>query len=160
MALLTLTGSAADPLGGNNAWQLANTGAATQVLTQTLNVPVSYTYCFSVYAFSSQPSTIQLRLGSNVVQAAVNSQWGGFQITGTGDASANFVEFGIGVAANATLNVFGPQAEAQLAPSAYKTGTGGGVYTNARFRDDTFTLTTTDVNHHSATVNIFYADNL
>ena len=31
---------------------------------------------------------------------------------------------------------------------------------NARFRDDAFTLTSTDVNHHSATVNIFHANSL
>jgi len=56
--------------------------------------------------------------------------------------------------------VFGPQVEAQPAPSAYKTGTTGGVYANARFRDDAFTLTSTDVNHHSAMVNIFHANSL
>ena len=58
---LTPSGGGADPLGGSNAWQLANSGEGAQTLTQTLNAPTSYTYCFSVYAFSSQPSTIHLR---------------------------------------------------------------------------------------------------
>jgi hypothetical protein len=157
---LTLSGGLADPLGGNNAWQLMNSGEGVQMLTQTLNVPTSYTYCFSVYAFSNQPAMIQLWLGNNSAQASLSSQWSRYQITGTGDASANAVEFGIGLAADATLSVFGPQVEAQLAPSAYKAATGGGIYANARFRDDTLTFTTTDVNHHSATVNIFYANSL
>jgi len=157
---LTVSGSAPDPLGGSNAWQLANSGAGPQALTQTLNAPTSYTYCFSVYAFTSQPTTILLRLGSNSAQATLNSTWSRIQIAGTGDAMASVVEFEIELPAGATVTVFGPQVEAQPAPSAYKTGTTGGVYANARFRDDAFTLTSTDVNHHSATVNIFYANGL
>ena len=157
---LTLSGGLADPLGGNDAWQLMNSGAGMQTLTQTLNVPTGYTYCLSVYAFSSQPSTLQLQLGSSSMQASLTSQWSRYQVTGTGDPSANSIEFGIGLGPGATICVFGPQAEAQLGPSAYKASTGGGVYTNARFRDDTFTFTTTGVNHHSATVNIFYGNSL
>jgi hypothetical protein len=157
---LTLSGGVADPLGGSNAWRLANSGEGAQTLTQTLNAPASYTYCFSVYAFSSQPVTIQLQLGSNSAQAALDSRWGRFQIAGPRDAAASSVEFGIELPAGVTVTVFGPQVEAQPAPSAYKTGTTGGVYANARFRDDAFTLTSTDVNHHSATVNIFHANSL
>jgi hypothetical protein len=157
---LTISGGVADPLGGSNAWQLANSGAGAQTLTQTLNAPTSYTYCFSVYAFSGQPATIRLQIGSNSAQAALNSRWSRIQIAGSGDAMASSVEFGIEMPAGATVTVFGPQVEAQPAPSAYKTGTTGGVYRNARFRDDAFTLTSTDVNRHSATVNIFYANSL
>ncbi|MGB7759162.1 MAG: hypothetical protein WBL61_04990 [Bryobacteraceae bacterium] len=157
---LTLSGVMADPLGGSNAWQLANSGAGSQTLTQTLNAPASYTYCFSVYAFSSQPATIQLSIGSNSTRFALSSRWNRIQIAGMGNATASPVEFGIELPAGATVSVFGPQVEAQAAPSAYKTGTTGGVYTNARFRDDAFTLTSGDVNHHSATVNIFYANSL
>jgi hypothetical protein len=157
---LTLSGGAPDALGGSNAWQLANSGEGAQTLVQTLNAPTNYTYCFSVYAFSSQPATIQLRLGINSAQAALNSRWSRFHIAGTGDAAASSIDFGIELPAGTTVTVFGPQVEAQPAPSAYKTGTTGGVYANARFRDDTFALTSTDVNHHSATVNIFHANSL
>lgn len=157
---LTPSGGGADPLGGSNAWQLANSGEGAQTLTQTLNAPTSYTYCFSVYAFSSQPSTIQLRLGSNSALFALNSRWSRIYVAGTGDATATSVEFGIELPGGASMSVFGPQVEAQPAPSPYKTGTTGSVYESARFRDDSFTFTSTDVNHHSATVNIFYANSL
>jgi hypothetical protein len=150
----------ADTLGGSNAWQLANSGAGAQTLTQTLNVPTSHTYCFSIYAFSPQPATIRLHIGSNSAQAALNSRWSRIQIAGSGDATASSVEFGIELPASTTVTVFGPQVEAQPAPSAYKTGTRGGVYDNARFCDDAFQLTSTDVNRHSATVNIVYANSL
>jgi hypothetical protein len=157
---LTLSGGEADPLGNSNAWQLANPGEGAQTLTQTLNAPTGYTYCFSVYAFSSQPTAIQLQLGSNSAQATLNSRWSRIQITGRGDDTANSIELGIELPAGATVTVFGPQAEAQPSPSAYKLGTTGGIYSTARFRDDTFTVTSTDVNHHSALVNIFYANSL
>jgi hypothetical protein len=158
--LLTLVGGIADPLGNNNAWQLATPGGGPRTLTQTLNAPASYTYCFSIYAFSSQPATIQLQLASDSAQFALSSRWSRLQIVGTGIAAASSVEFGIQLPPGATVCVFGPQVEAQPAASAYKTGTTGGVYENARFRDDAFTLTSTDLNHHSATVNILYANSL
>jgi hypothetical protein len=157
---LTPSGGVTDPLGGTGAWQLANTGEGAQTLAQTLNTPTSYTYSFSVYAFSSQPSTIQLQLGNNSTQAVLNSRWNRIQISGIGEAAANSVEIAIELPAGATVSVFGPQVEAQPAPSAYKIATTGGVYANARFRDDALTITSTDVNRHSATVNIFYANSL
>ncbi|MGD0666027.1 MAG: hypothetical protein ABSB23_00590 [Bryobacteraceae bacterium] len=157
---LTQTSDVADPLGGSNGWQLTNSGGGAQALTQTLNAPTNYTYCFSVYAFSSQPATIELQFASNSAQAALTPRWSRIQITGTGDPTASSIEFGIELPAGTTVSVFGPQVEAQPAPSSYKTGTTGGVYANARFRDDAFTFTSTDVNHHSATVNIFYANSL
>jgi hypothetical protein len=155
---LSLLGGVADPLGGSNAWQLANSGQNAQRVKQTLNAPTAYQYCFSVYAFSTQPVTMELQLGSSVAQFALGSQWRRVHIAGVGDAAATAVEFGIQLPAGATAGVFGPQVEAQPEPSAYKTGTTGAVYENARFRDDAFTSTSTDVNHNSATVNIFYAN--
>src|SRR5208283_5408317 len=157
---LTLTGGVADPQGGSNAWQWTNSGQGPQTLTQTLNAPPTYAYCFSLFAFSSQPATIQLQAGNDSAQFPLSSRWNRIYLTGTGDASATSVEFGIQLPAATTVCVFGPQVEAQPAPSAYKTGTTGGIYANARFRDDTFTLTSTDVNHHSVTVNIFHANSL
>ena len=68
---LSLSGGVADPLGGSNAWRVGNSGEGAQSLAQTLNAPTSYTYCFSIYAFSSQPTTVQLRLGSHSAQAAL-----------------------------------------------------------------------------------------
>jgi hypothetical protein len=52
------------------------------------------------------------------------------------------------------------QVEPQAGASLYKATTIGGVYQNARFRDDVLSITTTGVNCHSATVNILYANNI
>jgi len=157
---LALSGNVTDPLGGSHAWRLENSGQAAQSLAQTLNVPTSYTYCFSVYAWSSEAVTMQLQLGSTLARFALGAEWKRVRMTGTGGATGTAVEFSIHLPAGATICVFGPQAEAQPSPSAYKNATTGGVYESARFRDDVFALTSTDVNHHSATVNILYANSL
>jgi len=64
------------------------------------------------------------------------------------------------VPAGGSADVFGMQVEPQAGASLYKATTIGGVYQNARFRDDVLSITTTGVNCNSATVNILYANNI
>jgi hypothetical protein len=158
--LLQLTGAVADPTGGTGAWLLNNSGTGPQSVTQTLNAPGQYKYCFSVYAQAAQATAITLLVGGHSLVRTVGASWSRLSLAAAGDGTANTVTFGIQTPAGSVVSLFGPQAEAQAAASVYKTGTTGGVYANARFRDDTFTFTSTDVNHHSTVVNIFYADNL
>jgi hypothetical protein len=158
--LLRLTGGVTDPMGGTGAWLLSNSGAGPQGLTQTLNAPRVYTYCFSVYAQAAQTTPITLVVGSLSVTQTAGPAWSRLALTAVGDASADVVVFAVQTPAGSAVSLFGPQAEAQAAASVYKTSSSGGVYANARFRDDAFSFTTTDVNHHSTVVNIFYADNL
>jgi hypothetical protein len=57
--------------------------------------------------------------------------------------------------------VFGMQVEAQPAASLYKqTAETGGVYPNARFRDDVMTITTIGPNRHSCEMNIINVEYL
>jgi len=158
--LLQLAGGVADPMGGTGAWLLSNSGAAPQSLTQTLNAPGAYIYCFSVYAQAAQATALTLLVGSQSVTRTVSAGWSRLTLTAPGDATANAITFGVQTPAGRAVTLFGPQAEAQAAASVYKTGTTGGVYATARFRDDAFTFTSTDVNHHSTVVNISYANNL
>lgn len=158
--LLALSGGVTDALGGSNGWHLVNSGGGPQSVTQTLNAPGGYIYCFSVYARAAQATTISLLAGSQSVVRTVTASWGRLAFTAVGDATAALIAFGVQIPAGGAVDLFGPQVEAQPAASVYKTGTTGGVYEGARFRDDTITYTTTDVNRHSTTVNIFYADDL
>jgi hypothetical protein len=157
---LGLTGGLTDPTGGTNAWTLNNSGEAPQGITQTLNAPGGYTYCFSVYVQSPTPTTAILLLGSNQSTVSVDSGWTRVSITGQGDSSADSIAFELQVPAGTSLNVFGMQAEVQPAASVYKSSTTGGVYDTAYFRDDALAFTSTDVNHNSVTVNITYASTL
>jgi hypothetical protein len=159
-SFLTLTGGIADPAGGTSAWHVANSGAGAQSLSQTLNVPAVYVYCLSVYARAAQPAAITLLLGSLQAACVLGTGWNRFTLTGTGDAEATSVSFGIELPAEAAIDMYGPQVEPQESASAYKSSTTGGVYENAHFRDDVFTYTSTGVNRNSTTVNIVYANHL
>lgn len=159
-SFLALTGGGADPYGGTCAWRVANSGAGAQSLSQTLNAPAVYVYCLSAYARAAQPTTIALLLGSRRAACLLGTNWSRFTITGTGDAEAASVDFGIELPAGAAIDIYGLQAEPQESASVYKGSTTGGVYENAHFRDDIFTYTSTGVNRHSTTVNILYANHI
>jgi len=158
--LLVLTGALADPAGGTNAWTLANSGGAPQTIRQTVNAPGGYTYCLSAYARSVGGSTVTLLLGGHRTTTVLGSTWRRIVASGQGDATAGSIPFGLELPAGMSLDVFGMQVEAQPTASGYKSSTRGGVYENAYLLEDTFSFTTTDVNHHSATVSIVYASRL
>jgi hypothetical protein len=157
---LVLAGGVSDPRGGSAAWHLSNSGGAPQTITQTLNTPGDYTYCVSAYARSAGSSTVTLLLGGNRATLAVGNTWMRIVASGHGDPTTNSIAFGLEVPAGVSLDVFGMQVESQPAASGYKSSTTGGVYENAYLLDDTFSFTTTDVNHHSTTINIAYASRL
>jgi hypothetical protein len=158
--LLSLSGSNADPAGGQNACEISNSGAAAQDLSQTLTAPGGYVYCLSVYAKTASPAAFTLVLGNNRYDQNLGPGWQRFACTGTGDPNASSMTFGVELGAGAVVDVYGLQVEPQDNPSIYRPSTTGGCYETARLRDDTLSFTTTDVNHHSATVNVFYANNL
>jgi hypothetical protein len=157
---LGLTGGLPDPMGGTNGWTLANSSAAPQGLTQTLNAPGGYTYCLSVYVQSSTPATVTLVAGNTQSNIAVSSKWARAAISGAGNATAESIAFSLQVSPGASVQMFGMQVEAQPAASAYKPSSTGGVYPAAYFRDGLLAFTSTDVNHNAVTVNITYASTL
>jgi hypothetical protein len=148
-----------DPLGGTRAFHLTNSGQGAQSLSQTLNAPAGYLYSLSAYVRAAQITTVTLLIGSNRAAAIAGPNWSRISFTASGDPTAASLLFGIELPPGA-IDVFGPQTEAQATPSAYQKSTTGGVYENARFGDDAFSYTTTDVNRHSTTVNIIYVNHL
>lgn len=157
---LRLQGGVPDALGGTNAWQITNPGGGPQSLWQTLNAPGGYVYCFSVYLQAAPAAMVTLMAGNSQKACAVGSGWRRYAAAGSGDLNGVSVVFGIAVPAGSTVNVFGPQVEAQQSPSLYQTSKTGGVYPNTRFRDDTLSITTQAANRHSVTVSLFYANHL
>jgi hypothetical protein len=157
---LAITGQVTDPFGGTGAFHLTNSGAGSQSVIQTLNAPAGYLYTISVYARAAQATTIGLLLGSHRAEATLGSEWSRVSFSGSDDPTAAAIAIGVDLLPGAAIDIFGPQAEPQAAPSNYQKSARGGVYDNARFRDDVFSFTTTDLNRHSATVNITYADHL
>jgi len=158
--MLSLAGGEADPADGALAWRLANTGAGPQTITQTLASPGDYVYCFSVFARAQANTSVTALLGQGRKTQSVTAGWNRIAFTGTGAAGAESVEFGLEVPAGATVDVYGPQAEPQAGASVYRASTLGGVYPDARLRDDELAITSTGVNRHSCTVNIIHVNHL
>jgi hypothetical protein len=158
--LLTVEGGVADCVGGMNGWRLHNAGFGEQALSQTGNLPGSYSCCFSVFLRADNAISIILRAGNAQSRCNVASAWTRWMLVGSGAPNDANLEFAIAVPAGGAIDVFGPQAEAQAAASTYQTSTTGGVYEGARFRDDLFSFTSEGPNRHSATVNILYANHL
>jgi hypothetical protein len=157
---LSAASGIADPDGGSAAWRLTNAGAAPQAILQTLAAPGGYTYCLSAYVRAQAASTATMLLGSSQASRAVQTQWSRIAFTGTGDAAAAEIRFGLQIPAGGVVDVYGIQAEPQAGASTYKASTAGGVYQNARLLDDELAVTATGVNRHSCTVNIIYVNNL
>ena len=156
----SIAGGIADPAGGTNAWHLTNSGAGAQNICQTLSAPAGYVYCLSAFARSPQPATATLMHGSNRADRILGTNWSRIALTASGDALAESIAFGLELQAGVSADVFGMQVEPQGGASLYKATITGGVYEDARFRDDVLSITTTGVNRHSATVNIIYANHL
>jgi hypothetical protein len=159
--LLTLAGSQPDPSGGAGAFRIVNTGGANQTIQQTINAPASLQYCFSVYARSDASTSLWLVAGSQTIAQGIGPQWSRLSYAAQPQGTQETINFGVMLAAGATVDVFGIQAEAQSAASLYKkTAEQGGVYPNARFRDDTLTITTAGPNRHSCELDIVNVEHL
>ena len=158
--MLTVTGAAADPLGGTRAWQLTNSGGAAQALAQTLAVPGIYQYCLSAYVQSATPGTVGLIVGGQTVQQAVGAKWGHAVLVRTGAADAESMRFGIEVSAGAMVHLYGLQVEPQGGASGYRVTTRGGVYVDAHLGSDQLNVVDTGVNRHSCTVSVIHANHI
>jgi hypothetical protein len=154
-ALLVLTGGVADPTGGANAYQVSNPTAATLMLQQSINAPASLDYCLSLFARSDQSTRVWLMRGAETGAYAIGPQWTRPASAGQLQDTADSISFGIALDPGTTVDVFGFQAEAQIAASLYKqTAETGGVYPNARFKGDTLTITTVGPSRHSCDLDI------
>lgn len=139
----------------DGAWRLSNAGGGAQSLSQTIEAPAEFVYCFSLFA-RADAGSVRLVAGGSATEFGVGPEWRRLKVSGTfGDPT-----FGIEVAAGAAVEVRGLQVEAQAGTSAAKVSTTGGVYEGARFRDDSIEFVATGVNRHSCTVNIVHANHI
>jgi hypothetical protein len=94
---------------------------------------------------------------SQLVQAAFDNsnQWRRYSVGYNLPSASEFVALRIVVPANSTVEVFGPQLEAQASPSPYKkTLDQAGVYPNARFDQDALGDRLIGVGRHSGEIRI------
>lgn len=158
-SLIHLISGVTDPEGGANAFTATNTGQASQQISQTLEVPAGYQYCFSLYAMSAVASDLTLiRQGPSAQQSTtvgIGSTWTRVVSTGQlNDPGTNFT-VAIDLAAGQQVSLYGIQLEAQVDPSRYRpTAQTGGVYPNTHWGVDQLTLTADAPNLFSTSFSI------
>lgn len=158
--LLTVTSGSSGPVVGTRGWKLSNRGLARQEIRQTLAAPGGYLYCLSAYCRCEGVATAGLSIGALSRTLQVGPEWKRLGSSGRGEGASDNVTFAIGVEARSEIEIYGIQAEAQPSPSEYKESPSGGIYSEARFRDDSFTFTSTAPNQHSCAVEIINVNNI
>jgi hypothetical protein len=144
-SLIQITPGAGDPDGGYSAFIVTNTGQVSQTISQSIAVPASYQYCFSLYVNSDQASTVTL-LRSGIwseesTDLPVNPSWTRIVSSGQLNDPGAIFTVGIGLAAGQRLELYGFQLEAQISPSRYRpTAQTAGVYSNAHWAVDELTV--------------------
>lgn len=138
---LILAANAADPSGSTGAFSATNNGQASQEISQTLTVPSGYQYCFSIYVQSAVPATLNLiRRGTASQQTTVvpvGPQWTRVVSSGRLPDESATLSVAVSLEAGQQVSLYGPQLEAQIAPSRYRpTQQTGGVYANTHWGVD------------------------
>jgi hypothetical protein len=144
--LLQVHAGAADPFGGTRAAGVVNAGQARQGILQSLPAPCNFTYCFSAWVRSAGASSVTLirtcASSSDTTTVRLDSNWRRISSSGALIGADTSIGFAIELDPGASIELFGLQAEAQDAPSAYmETTEMNGVYSNARFNTDRLTIT-------------------
>jgi hypothetical protein len=141
---VTVQPGAPDPTGSSNAFLVTNNGQIAEEVSQTLNVPAWYQYCFSVCVQSATPSQIQLTRQADTQQTVslpVTTSW--TRLVRSGQLATALTSFTVTVSLSPgqQVTLFGPQLEPQIAPSRYRpTLGGGGVYPKAHWSVNTLTI--------------------
>lgn len=137
-----------DPFGGAGAFTLTNNGQVAQGFTQTLPVPASYQYCLSVYVRSVQGAAITLTASGMSTSSSETfsggPNWTRITLSTRLIDPGQSISIGLTLAAGQQADIYGPQLEAQLAPSRYRpTLQKGGVYTSAHWATNSLPIIAT-----------------
>lgn len=157
--LLQFSTGAPDPNGGTSATQVTNPTGADMTVQQTIAAPGWYCYALSVYVQSQTGANISLlRQAGGIASPSVyatGSAWQRISLSGQTSTTGETVTAGITIPAGQSVTVFGFQLEPQPIASAYKSSyETGGVYTDAHFADDGFTVTTSAPNQNQCKLTI------
>ena len=158
-AVITIETGLPDPNGGTAAFRLTNTGATAQQISQTIAAPVSFQYCFSLYASLSTIGTCVLSTRSaNAQQASVcpvPANWSRIATSSALQDTGVGLTVGLGLASGQSVSIFGPQLEPQFAPSRFRpTYSNSGLYPNAHWASPELIFTAEGPNLFSTSFNI------
>jgi hypothetical protein len=145
--MLSVVAGIADPFGGVAAFSVANAGQAVQTLRQTIAGPGEFQYCCSVWGRSVGGASLGIQRGRDVSLVALTGEWKRVFSGGSGAGAGETFSSGFVLGPGASVELYGPQLEAQPAPGAYwRTTDRGGVYAKVRFEEDVLERNAQDVN--------------
>lgn len=136
--LIQATAGVADPFGGTRAWTLTNAGQATQKIAQSIAGPAGFEYCFSVYVRGTGSVSL-LRGTSDIRTVSLTSRWERASTAGRLSVTADTFQVAIALDPGASVQVFGPQLEAQPAAGPYRRSLGVQGVASVRFESDQLT---------------------
>ena len=141
---VTVQAGAAGPTGASSAFVVTNNGQMAEQVSQTLTVPAWYQYCFSVYIQSATASEIGLIRQADTRQTdtlPITTSWTRLITSGQLTTQLTSYTVAISLSPGQQITLFGPQLEAQIAPSQFRPTLGsGGVYPNAHWSVNTLTI--------------------
>lgn len=147
-ATLQISNGMPDPFGATAAFSITNNGQVAQGIQQTLAVPSGYQYVFSAYACSASATAVVLgRAGAAQTatqSCSISPTWARVFASGQLADSGQTFTISLLVLPGQQVSVYGPQLEAQLAPSRYRaTYQSGGVHASAHWGSDHLALMAT-----------------
>lgn len=142
-----------DPMGTTRATRIhAAAGPAGQLLQQSM-IPGAVQVCFSVYLRADTPTTVTIARSADTESfnksITVTSRWQRYSVTGSIPDINDTSSFLITIAGGTTVDLFGPQVDAQPNASTYVPSLAqSGVYPKARFDVNRMTFSTTGPNRN------------
>jgi hypothetical protein len=134
-------------------------GGSAGFLRQTLNIPAAFHYSASVWARTTS-AEVKLQVsdtGGLFAETSFDGSnvWKRYSVSSHLSSLSELTEYSIVVPAATSVDIHGPQLEAQPSPSFYKrTLKQAGVYANARFDMDVLADRATGVDQHSGVIRI------
>lgn len=155
--LIHTVSGVSDPLGGTAAWQLINTGQASQNISQTLAGPAGFEYCFSAYVKGTGSVSLLRSSGSTseVRSFVLSNTWQRVATAGRLGVTADTFHVGIALDAGGSAEVFGAQLEAQPAAGPYRRSLAvGGVYPKVRFDSNRLSTVAVGLDRNSSVIRL------
>ena len=156
---IELTTGAEDIAGGTTGLVVTNRGATTQRISQGVDTPGYYQYCWSAYF--RQAGNAQLKMlaetsdGGTWMDVPKSEKWQRFTMPSSIPGNAESIVFGVDLPGGATVDICGLQVDAQPNASRMRTTRArSGVYPHCRFDQDELTLHSAGPNDHATTITI------
>lgn len=154
----TLGGGVSDPWGGTTAAQLTTVTDGAGI-SQSVDAPPNMIYNLSAWLRSDEDCNVDLYTsggGQTVSQRfATGATWRRVSLSIRLTAAGTAIEAGLLLPAPGTIQLAGPQLEAQPCPSSYKATFGtSGVFPKARFDHDKLVMRTIGPGSYEAVVSL------